>query len=245
MHFRANIISLMFKSQIFCMVIVDQGGIVIYLIRHGQTEWNDQNIFRGQKDIALSGTGKSQAYQTGKYLADRDVKKIYTSPLTRAVETSSIIAEQLGCGVSVLQDLRDIDFGDWEGKNQKWVCLYDPENYHFYKCHPDKVTFPNGESLNHCFERVWKTFYLTVSQNTIKMNESAPSVNVAFVSHRVVLKLLLLGALGLSAGAFWKIRIETCSISELHFDQAEATFSIRKMNEICHLASRTTPDLDF
>ena len=66
----------------------------VILVRHGQTEWNKRDIFRGRKDIPLDESGKRQALLTAKSLAQMDlsVKAIYTSPLQRAVETAKNIA---------------------------------------------------------------------------------------------------------------------------------------------------------
>lgn len=86
---------------------------MIYLIRHGQTEWNEKKIFRGQKDIPLSKEGNKQADKTGKYLTRSGINIIYSSPLKRAYETSLSISRECGCDVNILNDLTDIHFGDW------------------------------------------------------------------------------------------------------------------------------------
>ncbi|MCK4803473.1 MAG: histidine phosphatase family protein [Spirochaetes bacterium] len=213
---------------------------MIYLIRHGQTEWNEKKIFRGHKDIPLSKEGKEQAYKTGKYLARSGINIIYSSPLKRAHETSLSISEECGCDVNILNDLTDIHFGDWEGKSLRWVKENDSYKYNLYRFHPEKITFPNGESLNHRYERALDGFYSLVEQKT---GTWAASLNLAIVTHRVTLKLILLGVLELSPSSFWKIQIDTCSISEVEF--TDNGYLVRRLNSTCHFEDQGSLNYDF
>ena len=86
----------------------------VLLIRHGETEWNLLGKFQGCTDIALSQDGIKQA----EALRDRlkgDFDYIYSSPLMRANETAKILASEYNKEVEVVQDIREINFGEWEG----------------------------------------------------------------------------------------------------------------------------------
>jgi uncharacterized phosphatase len=69
---------------------------LIYLVRHGETEWNRQRRIQGSTDIPLNDIGREQAARTGRLLSRRDWAGIASSPLSRAFETGSIIARAVG-----------------------------------------------------------------------------------------------------------------------------------------------------
>ena len=70
--------------------------MLLYLVRHGETDWNRQRRIQGTTDIPLNDTGRAQAARTGRLLARRTWDAVVASPLSRAFETGSIIAEALG-----------------------------------------------------------------------------------------------------------------------------------------------------
>ncbi len=207
---------------------------MIYLIRHGQTAWNKSTIFRGQKDIPLDEYGHKQAKLTAKYLKDKNIKYIFSSPLSRAMDTAKYLSDVKGITIKKVEEYKDINFGNWEGKDFDWVRNNDPDTYYLYKNEPERVVFPDGESLNHCFERSFERFYSMVKEL---------QDNIAIVTHRVIIKLLLIGVLHLSLKAFWQLQIDTCSITELY--HKDLFFVLRKMNFTCHLDDTDKIKPDF
>ena len=113
-------------------------GVKIFLIRHGQTRWNVEGRYQGDKDIELTATGVRQAELAAAYLSRANFSNIYSSPLRRAVDTAVIINGKRGLEIKVMEDLKEISFGRWEGLRfadidsryhgdyQKW--LEDPYN---------------------------------------------------------------------------------------------------------------------
>lgn len=88
----------------------------IYLIRHGETEWNRIGKVQGREDIPLNDTGRDQARECAKALQGTGIKTIITSPLSRAVETARIIAgNDDGIEILVDEDLIERDFGELSG----------------------------------------------------------------------------------------------------------------------------------
>lgn len=87
-----------------------------YFMRHGQTDWNARQILMGQKDIPLNNLGKEQAKKAIQQVQDLQIKTIYTSPLIRALETAEIIATALNIELIILENLKEVDFGIYEGK---------------------------------------------------------------------------------------------------------------------------------
>jgi len=120
----------------------------IMLIRHGDTDWNVEEIFRGRADIELNEVGIKQAELLAKYLADERIVAIYSSPLKRALKTAEIIASSHHFDIIGAPELIDFDYGEWQGLShdtvrQKYKALYDE-----WLRNPHLVKIPKGESLD-------------------------------------------------------------------------------------------------
>ncbi|MCU1410139.1 MAG: histidine phosphatase family protein [Rhodoglobus sp.] len=90
--------------------------MLLYLVRHGETDWNSQRRIQGTTDIPLNDVGRGQAARTGLLLARRQWDAVVTSPLSRALETGSIIAGELGLPVPTTDDrLVERNYGEAEG----------------------------------------------------------------------------------------------------------------------------------
>ena len=87
----------------------------LLLVRHGETDWNADGRLQGQTDRPLSDFGRRQARRLADELADEELEAIYSSDLSRARETAEIVAERLGLPVVLDPDLREKDWGTWEG----------------------------------------------------------------------------------------------------------------------------------
>src|SRR4030042_1498004 len=87
----------------------------IILARHGETEWNVEEIFRGRIDIELNETGIRQAELLAEYLSGVKIEAIYSSPLKRALKTAEMIASYHQLGVEIASGLIDLDYGKWQG----------------------------------------------------------------------------------------------------------------------------------
>ncbi|MCH9613839.1 MAG: 2,3-bisphosphoglycerate-dependent phosphoglycerate mutase [Chlamydiia bacterium] len=90
-------------------------GPTLYLVRHGETDWNEENRIQGRKDRPLTEKGKLQAKRVAEKLIHLDVDKIYTSPLIRAKETSQIISTLHTTEIYEDERLLEADHGDLEG----------------------------------------------------------------------------------------------------------------------------------
>jgi broad specificity phosphatase PhoE len=196
----------------------------VYLVRHGQTAWNKEEVFRGRADIPLNETGRQEAFLTGEYLRGVKVDAVYSSPLARAVETAEAISRYQGKEVGILEGLIDIDFGQWQGISHEAVRKRYGELYRQWRDTPHLVRFPGGESLGEVRQRALRA----IDEAVVRHADQTP----VMVSHRVVNKVVLCGLLGLDNSHFWQIGQDTGCINIVEFGEK---FTLRCLNDTCHL----------
>ena len=207
----------------------------IILVRHGETAWNVEEIFRGRIDIELNETGTKQAELLAEYLSGVKIDAIYSSPLKRALRTAEIIAGYHKIGVEVAPGLMDFNYGRWQGLSHQEVKDKYKELYVEWTKNPHQVKMPAGESLNDVRERA-----IGVVNKVIAKYEGP----VALVSHRVVNKVLICALLGLDNSHFWNIRQGTCGITTFTYENRR--FILTKHNDTSFLKPiRKAPLSDF
>ncbi|MBI4332616.1 MAG: histidine phosphatase family protein [Chloroflexi bacterium] len=197
----------------------------IILVRHGQTDWNKEERFRGRFDIELNETGLKQAELAGQALLRLDVAAIFASPLKRALKTGEIIAARTGKPLSVTDGLIDIDFGEYQGLNSAEAKTKDETLWRKWLDSPQLVSFPGGESLASVEERV----RLTIG----KAREQQPGKTVVMVSHSVVCKVMVCHVIGLDLSHFWQIDQATGALSV--FEERNSQLVASRINDSCHL----------
>jgi len=199
---------------------------LIILIRHGQTEWNRVERFRGRVDVPLNETGLVQAEATGQRVADEwHPMAVYSSPLARAVKTAEAVVKHFDLPVLVHPRLADIDYGEWQGltpedARQRW-----PEAAEAWYNAPQTACIPGGESLDDLRRRLMGTVEELVNRHA--------GETIVLVGHTVTNRVILLGVLGLGNERFWKLRQEPCAINVFEAQAGEYTLAL--MNDTCHL----------
>jgi len=196
----------------------------IILIRHGQTEWNRDERFRGRVDIDLDEMGLRQAEAAAQRIAQWEVAAIYSSPLKRAMTTAEIIANRLGLTVEPLEGINDMDFGVWQGLSIGEVKENYPEFFDLWRYSPQRLKIPEGESLEDVQNRVAATI-----DDLVAKYENG---TVALVTHRVVCKVLLCHLLGLDNSHFWQIAQDATAINL--FEVRGGITTVRLINDTCH-----------
>ena len=138
----------------------------IYFVRHGEGQDNVARKFSSTwMDHSLTERGKLQALQTGQYLAGKPIEGIFCSPMKRAHETAQIIAGQMGMDLNVMDELRELNVGDLEGKDftdENWAIYHNVTNQ-WYAGNP-RARFPNGEDYRNVWERTRRA-YLKILKN--------------------------------------------------------------------------------
>ncbi|MBI2857485.1 MAG: histidine phosphatase family protein [Chloroflexi bacterium] len=197
----------------------------ILLIRHGQTEWNLIDRFRGRAELELDQAGRRQAEATAARLSDEGLSAVYSSPLKRAASTAQVIAQATGVRVDFLPDLTDVDYGDWQGLTLAQAQQRDPKTYAQWRHSPGAACFPRGETMEQVRARVAAT---VDSLRTRHIDQT-----IAIVSHVVVCRLMVLHLLDLESDRFWSVAHDNCGITTFVM-RGELPVAIG-INDICHL----------
>ena len=129
----------------------------LLLARHGQTDWNAAGHIQGQTDTSLNDLGRRQAADLALRLeqAGEHPIALYTSPQRRALETAQIAGRALGLTPVVVEDLREVSFGVWEGHSWEEIARIWPGEYAAYRADRLHTPPPEGESFAHLLERVY------------------------------------------------------------------------------------------
>lgn len=198
----------------------------IILVRHGQTEWNRVERYRGRADVPLDETGLAQAAATGRRIAaEWQPAAVYSSPLSRAVKTAEAIAGHFGLPVQVHDGLADIDYGEWQGLTPDEARERWPRVANAWRNAPQVARIPGGETLDDLRDRAMEAVRELAARHA--------GQTIVLVAHTVVNRVILLAVLGLGNGRFWRLRQDTCAINV--FEAEGDTFVLALLNDTCHL----------
>mgnify|MGYP001153685010 CR=1 FL=1 len=196
----------------------------VYLVRHGETEWNAKGKYLGLTDIPLNGNGERQAKALSSFLSKERIDAIYSSALTRTIQTARIIAEPHGLKVSKIPGLNEIDFGEWDGLTyfeikDKYSNLADD-----WLNKTSEVQIPDGES--------WEDFKTRVLSGLRKILNENENKNILVVSHGGPIKAIISEVLGLNLTSFWKIKQDRGALNVVEFFDGGATLTL--LNDTCY-----------
>ncbi len=197
----------------------------VIVIRHGRTEWNRVERFRGRADLELDDMGMKQAEATAERITEWPVSAIYSSPLRRTSTTANILARRFNLDVKPLSEIIDIDYGEWQGLSPDEAATKDGALYAQWLESPHLVKFPGGESLTDVRQRASAAASMLVSQH--------PDETIALVSHKVVCHILILHFLGLDNSHFWQIGQDVSAVNV--FQNRDGNTYALLLNDTCHV----------
>lgn len=200
--------------------------MLLYLVRHGETESNRKGLALGRADVPLNERGRRQAEALARALAGEGLAAVYSSPLQRTLDTARPVAARCGLEVQVEERLVEMDIGEADGLTfaevrerypgllETWVSDDGP-----------KEPMPGGERLLDVQERAWAA----VGDLSSRHDGDA----VAAVTHNFVILCLLTRALGLELSQFRRLRHAVGAISVIDLGQERP--QVVRLNDTCHL----------
>ena len=197
----------------------------IIFVRHGQTEWNVLGRYQGQTDIALSPLGIEQAEKLAAHFPVDKVEAVYSSDLVRAMMTARCVADRFGLTVEPRPELRELNFGDWEGLTYDEIVAKWPDALNNFFQPPDVLEIPHGESFPKLRERALDAVEKIVACH--------PEQTVAVFAHGAILRTILTAALHMDLKYVWTIRQFNTAVNIVTYTEHGTTVEL--LNGTGHL----------
>ena len=176
---------------------------LVIFVRHGQTDDNVSGRISGQGPVPLNTRGQEQARLVGEVLVPLGVTRLLSSPVARAWQTAEILATRLQLQIEPVPDLREVGYGDWEGK--RFSDIRSEPAAHHVMHNPIHAVFPKGESL------------LGVQQRGVRTVEwvrrTSPGAVTVLVSHGDVIRTTMAHYLGMTFNDYRRIAIDNGALS--------------------------------
>lgn len=169
-----------------------------YIVRHGQTKWNQERKMQGAKNSDLTELGIEEARILGEYLRDTDFDVIYTSPLGRTLETTENVKGDRDIRVEVIDQLQEMNFGDLEGRILAEAREEFPEIMQKLWEDPLNYRTETGEDYYELFERVEEGLEVLVEKSRENKVEKA-----LVITHGVIINVILSLVKGKGVGNVW------------------------------------------
>lgn len=197
----------------------------IFLVRHGQTRSNTTGFFMGWSDEDLNDTGYAQVQALSARLSRLELSSVYSSPLRRTHNTAAILAKPHKLELKALDDLIEINAGDWQGLHMDEIRQKWPEIWSQSRIDISDVSLPNGESFSQVTERAVRAFNTIVSDTGDN--------HIAIVTHEVVVKVIIAHVLGATNSIYRRFEVKNASISAIQITDGLARLAT--LNDISHL----------
>ncbi len=178
----------------------------IILVRHGENEWSKENKLAGRiPGVHLNETGHNQAHALAQRLAALPIKAVYSSPITRCVETATYIADTHRLSVQHVDEVGEVEYGEWEGKKIKKLAK--KPLWRTVQFFPSRARFPKGEALREVQFRAVQAIEEIAAHHEKEV--------VVVVSHADAIRLVLAHYLGVHIDLFQRLVISPASASVL------------------------------
>jgi broad specificity phosphatase PhoE len=198
---------------------------VIWLARHGETQWAAEDKFNGLADTDLTERGREQARGLAARLGGRPLAAVYCSTLRRTYETACIVAEPHGLAPLPRKALREIDYGVWDGVPRTEIVAQYPDRYAAWVADPAAVAPPDGE-----------TGYAALSRSREALNQILayhPSQEVLIVAHKGIIRLLLCDLLGWMPRDYRRrLGQQPCALNRVEWRDGEPMVTL--LNDVSH-----------
>ena len=185
----------------------------VILVRHGETEWNNQNRLQGSTDVPLNDKGKLQAEKVSTFLKNVPIHHAFSSSLIRAKDTASIILQHHNITLETRPALAEIHRGHWQGMTLDEIEMQYPEQFNLWRKHPHRLQNYSGETLQSASDLIWTEWHnlLNSSQSQLKFR------TVLVVAHEGVNRLLLCRLTGLPFSKFWEVPQHNTALNAIDY----------------------------
>ncbi|MFY9996612.1 MAG: 2,3-diphosphoglycerate-dependent phosphoglycerate mutase GpmB [Leclercia sp.] len=210
----------------------------VYLVRHGETQWNAERRIQGQSDSPLTAKGEHQAWQVGERAKTLGITHVIASDLGRTRRTAEIIAQACGCDVTVDARLRELDMGVLEQRHVDSLTEAEEAWRQTLVNGTEEGRIPDGESMLELSERM----HAALAACLALPQGSRPLL----VSHGMALGCLVSTILGLPAWAERRLRLRNCSLSRIDYQQSPWLASgwiVEMAGDISHLDAPALDEL--
>lgn len=180
----------------------------IWLIRHATPE-GVAGVCYGRSDPGLSFAGKQEARRVSKRLRREPLSHIYSSPLRRARETALFIAKPHGLTVEPVEELSEMDFGDFEGLTYEQIERRSPGHFKLWMESPTEISFPNGEGFSEMRNRVLSTIKQIRTQHA--------GETIALIAHSGVIRIIVAETLGIADHGIFRIAQDYAALNRLRY----------------------------
>lgn len=184
----------------------------LIIVRHGEVAGNagDKKAFVGWGDLALNERGLQQAQAVGDFLQNETIDAVYSSDLQRAVITAQKIATPHHLTVQIDPDLREVNYGKWEGLSEEELLEQYGEQWRDRQADPWNVSAVGGEN----YAQMWARFF-PKWQALVERHQGQTAV---LVGHNGLIRMLLCHLLGAPFANFKRIHVNNCSITRAEIE---------------------------
>ena len=197
----------------------------ILLVRHGETDWNASGRIQGHSDTPLNAAGRQQAQRVAQRLAREPIRALYSSDLSRAFETATIIGVPLGLTVVASPRLRERQYGVWEGLTSAEIQARYPEQFAIWRARSTDFAPPQGETRSQLLTRALAELQTIARRHVSEV--------VVVVTHGGLCYVLINHILGSVDGDRREFTFGNASIHTLEVSGNQ--WSVISVNETAHL----------
>ncbi|POU04417.1 MULTISPECIES: 2,3-diphosphoglycerate-dependent phosphoglycerate mutase GpmB [Enterobacteriaceae] len=210
----------------------------VYLVRHGETQWNAERRIQGQSDSPLTAKGEQQAKQVAERAKALGITHVIASDLGRTQRTAEIIADLCGCEITLDARLRELDMGVLEKRPIESLTEEEEQWRRQLVNGTSDGRIPDGESMQELSDRMHAAL-----ATCLELPEGSRPL---LVSHGMALGCLVSTILGLPAWAERRLRLRNCSISRIDYQQSPWLASgwvVETAGDVSHLDAPALDEL--
>lgn len=182
----------------------------LILVRHADPDETARGRCYGTLDVGLSDRGRAQCAALADRLAGVDPDRVISSPRRRAIETATAISARVELEPVVLEPLRELDFGDLEGRTYEEIAASLPDLFAAWMNAPTTVRFPGGEGYDDLRERVTRC----VAEIRAQAGEEE---TIVVVTHGGVVRCVAADVLGMPADRIFRLAVDTASLTRIRW----------------------------